>query len=206
MRLLSRMAVLVLVLAFAPLTVMAEDKGDDYKYNYLAGWVGVNFGGDFFAAGPFQSFDAGNPMAFGASLGFWQKGLIGGEVDFGYNRNFFGNPDDIGSANNLITFTGNLTINPTFKMGSQSIRPYLLVGGGLARSRIEDFDILGGDTKNKGVLDFGGGIIYYFLPRVGIRGDIRYFKGVGGNGSGDGWGWIEDWNWWRATVGVAFSF
>jgi hypothetical protein len=55
-------------------------------------------------------------------------------------------------------------------------------------------------------VDLGGGIQYYFHPRVGVRGDLRYFMGVGSKDDEDGWGYIEDWNFYRVSAGIAFTF
>jgi len=178
---------------------------DEYA-DYIAPYIGVNFGGDLFKSGVYEEFGKDNPRAMGLAVGFWGKGMISGELDFCYNPEFFG-PKEIASNNDLMTVTASFVINPTIDFGSQRIRPYFLVGGGLMRARIEDFKILGKDVKNKGVVDVGGGVQYYFHPRIGVRADIRYFMGVGADDSKDsGWGWIEDWNYFRATIGVAFTF
>lgn len=176
----------------------------DYN-DYIAFYYGVNFGGDLFSAGPFESFDLENPKALGVAVGFWGSGILSGELDFCYSPEFFG-PEEIVSDNNLMSVTASFVINPTIRFGSQKIRPYVLVGGGLMRTRIEDFDVFGADVRNQGVVDVGGGLQYYFHPRVGLRGDLRYFKGVGANDDDDGWGWVDNFNYFRATAGIAFTF
>ncbi len=186
-------------------SVQAYDYGRPDYYDYIAFYYGVNFGGDLFAAGPFESFDLENPKALGIAVGFLGAGLFSGELDFSYSPEFFG-PEETVSDNNLMSLTLSLVMNPTIRFGSQKIRPYLLVGGGLMRTRIEDFDVFGADVRNQGVVDVGGGLQYYFHPRVGLRGDLRFFKGVGANDDDDGWGWVDDFNYFRATAGIAFTF
>jgi hypothetical protein len=99
----------------------------------------------------------------------------------------------------------------SFDPGTVRIRPYILVGGGLARATISDFaKFFNSDTRNIGVVDAGGGVQIYPIHQFGIRADLRYFKGVGANKSNDsitnGWGWLNTWNWWRVTVGAGFAF
>ncbi|MFB3854783.1 MAG: hypothetical protein ACE148_13285 [Vicinamibacterales bacterium] len=180
---------------------------DPDEYNdYIALYYGVNFGGGLFDSSPFESFDTSNPKAMGVAVGFWGSGMLSGELDFCYSPEFFGPKDEV-SDNNLMSVTASFVINPTVRFGSQKVRPYVLVGGGLMRTRIEDFKILGKDVKNQGVVDIGGGLQYYFHPRIGIRGDMRYFMGVGADDTDDdGWGLIDDWNYYRGTIGIAFTF
>jgi opacity protein-like surface antigen len=196
---------------FMPIAALAQDPGaqiskDDYR-DYVALYYGVNFGGDLFEGGPFEGFDSGNPKALGVAVGFWGKGMLSGELDFCYNPEFFGPKDELESDSNLLTLTASFVINPSIDIGSQRIRPYFLIGGGLMRATIDEFAVLGKSTTNKGVVNLGGGVQYYFHPRVGVRGDLRYFRGVGSTDEDeDGWGWIPNWNYFRATAGVAFTF
>jgi len=179
---------------------------EEKEYNdYIAFYYGVNFGGALFEESPFEAFDTNNPKALGVAVGFWGNGMLSGELDFCYSPEFFGPKDEV-SDNNLMSVTASFVINPTIRFGSQRIRPYVLVGGGLMRTRIADFKILGKDVKNQGVVDVGGGVQYYFHPRIGVRGDLRYFMGVGGKDDDDGWGFFEDWNYYRGTIGIAFTF
>jgi hypothetical protein len=86
-------------------------------------------------------------------------------------------------------------------------RPYAAFGGGLMRSSISEFATVGWATsKNLGIVDAGGGLLVFFHPRVGVRGDVRYRWGVGANNDSDGWGLIDNWTYLRASVGIALAF
>ena len=75
------------------------------------------------------------------------------------------------------------------------------------RPKSEDFAFLGKDVKNSGVVLVGAGVQYFFHPRIGVRGDLRYCKGVGPNDKLEaGWGCLENWYFVRATAGIAFTF
>ena len=65
-------------------------------------------------------------------------------------------------------------------------------------------------SNNYFTINFGGGVAYFFNKRVGVRGDLRYFKAYGFN--------LDDldveapslkftrFEFWRAAVGAAFKF
>jgi hypothetical protein len=55
-------------------------------------------------------------------------------------------------------------------------------------------------------MNIGGGAHVFFTDNVGIRGDLRYFRGLQG-GDDDGLDLdLEDFDFWRGTVGVTFRF
>ncbi|HEY3381934.1 MAG TPA: hypothetical protein VGK32_09220 [Vicinamibacterales bacterium] len=188
----------------------------DSLRDYISPYIGLDTGGTLFkAATPLGGLDQGNPKVFGVALGFWGKGMLSGELDFAYHKDFFGpvgspyiftNQRGTLGSNNLMTITGSFVINPSIDIGSQRIRPYVLVGGGLMRSTIEGFSNLGKNTDNRGIVNVGGGLQYYPVKRVGIRADFRYNLGVGANSSDNGWGWMDNWNFYRFVVGPAFTF
>jgi opacity protein-like surface antigen len=213
------LAVLCLALLVPPVALADQDgqsgsRSKDENTDYICVYYGVNFGGDLFASGPFKSVAFSNPKAMGVAIDFWGPGVISAEVDFAYYPAFFGATDTIVNGlglgdNNLMTATASLVIHPAMiQSKSQRVRPYVVIGGGLMRSTISGFaKYLGKDVRNTGVVDVGGGIQYYFHPNIGVRGDFRYFKGVGANSNDpDGWGWMENWNFFRATAGIAFAF
>ncbi len=156
------------------------------------------------------SSSAGNPKSFGASILFWGPGLLAGELDFGRSPNFFKSFDltAVGADTALTTLTLNFVLGPTFFIGeNMRIRPYGLIGGGLMRSMISEFaeHLSFKDSQNFGVIDVAGGVYFYPIKRIGFRGDVRYFKGVGANDSEKGYG-ILDWNVYRVSVGLAIAF
>jgi len=168
----------------------------------VSGSNGTTFGSKF-----------GHKVDYGVSLTGMGKGVIGGEVDFGYSPSFFANTTDnssfqFTSGSNLTTLTGNLIVGiPVGGHGAQ-IRPYAVGGVGLIRSNVQDaaglFDVT---TKNDFGFDVGAGAMGFVSQNVGIRGDVRYFRGFRGSDSDTltGLG-LSNFNFWRASVGVAFKF
>lgn len=148
---------------------------------------------------------------YGVSVTGMGKGIIGGEIDFSYSPNFFetGNTNADGftftNDSNVTTLTGNLIVGvPVGGHGAQ-IRPYAVGGVGLIRSNVQDaggfFDV---STKNDFGFDVGGGVMGFFSQNVGLRGDVRYFRGF--RGSSDNTTGLGLSNFWRTSIGVAFKF
>jgi hypothetical protein len=171
--------------------------------NFLVGWYGWHF-----ANGILDVFDKGDakPKTMGVSYGFWARGWVSGELDFGYSKDYFGDPTLLG-GNNLLTLTGSAVIGPWLHItDNQIIRPYGIIGGGLARSEIEDFVKFGNSTRNRGVIDYGGGVMVYFIRNFGARADIRIMRDVGSDPeSSTGWG-ITETTYRRFTVGAFVAF
>jgi hypothetical protein len=177
----------------------------------LVPYIGISAGGALFGSANVTGDLGSTPMAYGASLLFWGPGLIAGEFDFCYYPDFYKGLDAVSPAasTNNYTMTLNFVVGPTFYVGEHMrVRPYGLIGGGLMRSSINDFAeyITFNDTQNLGVVDVGGGLYFYPARRIGFRGDVRYFMGVGADSSAKGWGDIEGWNYFRVTFGVAIAF
>ncbi len=181
----------------------------------LVPFIGFNVAGGLADAVSSLKDGAEKPRTYGASILFWGPGLLAGEFDLGYSPNFFENAEyqgerlvAVGASSNLMTLTLNFVLGPTFFIGeNMRIRPYALLGGGLMRSKISEFaeHLSFKDTQNFGVVDLGGGVYFYPIKRIGVRGEIRRFVGVGANDSEKGYG-ILDWDFYRVSVGVAIAF
>jgi hypothetical protein len=206
-RILVAFALLALV---APM-VMAQSPAQQSPYQsrsedpnaFLVGWIGTHFNNGIGEA--FESKDT-KPKTMGLSLGFWARSWVSGELDFGYSKDYFGDPTLLG-GNNLMTFTGSIIVGPWIHLtDNQIIRPYGFVGGGLARSKIEDFVKFGNNSRNRGVIDYGGGVMIYLVRNFGLRGDVRFMKDVGTKSdSSTGWG-ITETMYKRVTAGVFVAF
>lgn len=217
--------VAVLALALVPTTAIAQQTQaqqqappktsdqikEDTPQDALIGYIGYNAAGSLLDAISEAGTSGSKPKAMGAALLFWGPGILAGELDFGYNPSFYKNFTNVvasGASTNLETITLNLVLGPTFFIGEHMrVRPYVLGGGGLMRSKISEFvqHLSFSDVDNRGVIDIGGGLYFYPIRRVGIRGDVRMFRGVGSNGSDKGYG-LSDWTFYRISVGVALAF
>jgi opacity protein-like surface antigen len=196
----------VLALALVPSTASA-----DWLFTPF---IGANFGANA-SFGDFDDFDDEfeRRVDFGASLGWMGAGIVGFEVDFGYSPNFF--QDTRGDANfefgdsNVTTLMANVLIGAPF--GGQTgpgFRPYASGGLGLIRSHVSGGTTFFNDlTTNDFGLNVGGGVQGFFNDRVGIRGDIRYFRSLQDNEPDSEFDLaLSDFDFWRGTVGVTFRW
>jgi hypothetical protein len=141
-------------------------------------------------------------------------GVFGLEADLGYTPRFFGRDLSIGGLpvtavqNHVITAMANLTAGlPLQGRSGVGLRPYAVGGIGLIRQRI---DVLGGIasyTTNDLGYDVGGGLMLFVGRHVGIRGDVRHFRTLGGDNLID----LIDlqpgsFNFTRTSIGVTFRY
>lgn len=157
------------------------------------------------------SFDVlnleGKPKTFVFSLDFWQRGILGADLDIGYSKvNPLGTAPQL-SGPKLLTITFGAIVGPWAKFGNSAIRPYFAIGGGLQRASWGDFADFGGTSSNRGVFHLGGGAVIYLVKSFGVRVDYRLLKDVGSKDilGEDGWG-ITGLQVKRLTFGAVFAF
>jgi hypothetical protein len=136
---------------------------------FISPFIGYNFGGDSgcleIANCDTKTRDLG--VSFG-SLG----NVIGGEFEFNFIDNFFGDAITTGVSSNVFTMMGNVMFAP--KVGV--IQPYVLTGLGLMKSHVEfTLGSLATTSNSNLAWDIGGGVMGFITPHFGIRGDLRYF-------------------------------
>lgn len=163
----------------------------------LTPFLGVTFGGD----------TPNEQVNFGGSIAFLGSGIFGVEFDAAITPNFFDSDDPSSQLedSNVSTVMGNLML--AAPATTPGIRPYGSAGVGLIRSRATSvgnvFDI---DDNSFGV-NLGGGIIGQVNERIGIRLDGRYFRSLQDSDGGDDIDLdLGGFDFWRATLGVAFRF
>lgn len=179
----------------------------------LTPFVGRNLGGS--ASSPLSDFVGDqSKTSFGVSLALMSAGIFGVEGDLGYTPKFFGTDLQVAgvpvnlASNNVLTAMGNLTIGvPLESHGGPGVRPYAVAGIGLIRQRLSLVGGLASYTASDLGYDLGGGVFVFVSRNIGIRGDLRYFRTLGGNTLSD----LIDlqpgaFNFTRASVGVTFRY
>jgi len=134
---------------------------------FISPFIGYNMGGD---SGCEEISNCENKSRnLGVSFGSMGS-VVGGEFEFNFIDSFFGDRIDVSS--NVFTMMGNVMFAP--KVGA--VQPYVLTGLGLMKTHVE-FTVPGLVEANNNHIawDIGGGIIGFFTPHFGIRGDLRYF-------------------------------
>ena len=183
----------------------------------LTPYIGYNFGGSATfndAIGDVED-EFEKRAGFGASLAYMGAGAFGFELDLGYTPNFFQSTEGSGDFdygdNNLTTLMANVIVGiPIGGTSGTGIRPYAAGGIGIMRSHIGDAeDLLGDlDTSDLG-FNLGGGVSGFFTDKVGLRGDIRYFRQLRESSvdEDDVLGvTVGDLKFWRGSLGVVFRF
>jgi len=172
-------------------------------------FIGGTFGGSAKVSGVGDDLKSefNHQLTYGGSLAFLGGGIAGFELDFGYSPNFFeGDPNDslnlVGDGN-VTTLMANLMIAGP----KAAVRPYVVGGAGLIKTRVDSADQFLTDVGNNDFgFDVGGGVIFSFSDNVGIRGDVRYFRGITNNDNNGVDLRLGSFQFWRGTVGVTFRF
>jgi opacity protein-like surface antigen len=134
---------------------------------FISPFIGFDYGGNSGCPTATDCEDKNSTIGVaGGKLG----AIAGAEVEFGYARDFFGEAPGVES--NVLTLMTNVIVGP--KIGA--IRPYVLGGVGLIKSRVEltAGSIL--DSNSDFGWNIGGGVMLMFGEHIGVRGDIRRFK------------------------------
>jgi opacity protein-like surface antigen len=138
-----------------------------HAQGFISPLIGFNFGGD---SGCPEITDCDDKrLNAGVSLGVIGS-VFGFEEEFAYARDFFG--DSPGFSSSVLTVMTNVMFVPDIG----PIRPYVVGGLGLIKTKVEltPASLLTADNNHFG-WDLGGGVMIFFGEHVGVRGDIRYF-------------------------------
>jgi opacity protein-like surface antigen len=159
-------------------------------------FVGSAFGGD----------TTSQHVTYGAA--WMSHGIVGVEFDGSIAPDLHDEDDGVilGIADsNVTTAMGSLVIGAPF--GEPGVRPYVVAGAGLIRSRVSDAgDIFDFDENSFGI-NIGGGLHVFVTDKIGIRGDLRYFRSLRDEDSGDDVDLeLGSFDFWRASVGATFRF
>ena len=134
---------------------------------FISPFIGYNFGGD--SGCPEVANCDNKTRNIGVAVGSLGS-VVGGEFEFNFIDQFFG--QTTGVSSNLFTMMGNVMFAP--KVGV--IQPYVLTGLGVMKTHVEFTPTNLVSTNNNNLAwDIGGGVIGFFTPHFGIRGDLRYF-------------------------------
>jgi hypothetical protein len=121
--------------------------------------------------------------AFGGALAEFDEDAFGWEADVSFVPDAFagryGAVDFTGSDSSILSVMANALIGlPVGGQHRDRLRPYLTVGAGLLQMHVASPD--GGSffetTTHEAGWNAGAGGIVFITGRIGIRGDVRYFR------------------------------
>ena len=184
--------------------------------------IGVVFGGaaNQFAAGD-RDDEFERRVTFGASLGYYRNGIFGVEVDYSGAPNFFqftggsGNFDLLDFDSSVQTLMGNVVMALPIGGPNGPFRPYLTAGFGSMRTQLRsETDVFDDLVDHDPAYNFGAGAHLLAKGRVGLRVDVRYFRGIEALDDDDP---VDNplfdqpfnqevFNFWRGTLGVTFRW
>lgn len=150
-------------------------------------------------------------VSYGVSLGWMGGGIAGFEIDASYTPDFFertSGTDTVLGDTNVGMLMGNLVLGaPIGGQTGGGLRPYVAGGLGIIRSRIEDPGDLFDVTSNDWAFNVGGGLTAFVSDNFGLRGDVRYFRGLQDNEPDDDLDVsLSDLRFWRWSIGATFRF
>jgi hypothetical protein len=109
------------------------------------------------------------------------------------------------------TFTGSFVVAIPRRIAQYSLRPYLVAGAGLMRLRLDPVATSAIPIQETlAAIDVGGGATGFFNERVGVAWDLRYFRSVGGEVTGDPIittdGLAKQLSFWRANMALVLRY
>jgi len=114
----------------------------------------------------------------------------------------------------LLTVSASGILGPWLRAGSSRFRPYVAFGAGVLRADVKVFtrtatdtypfvafiDHGQHDTRTHGMVEVGGGLLWLFTPRVGVRADVRGRSALMEPES------VAWWTYVRTTIGLTVAF
>jgi opacity protein-like surface antigen len=144
---------------------------------YISPWAGVNFGynNEVTQVRTCTTSTCGNSWSWGVDAGWMGKGIIGGELDFGWSPDVYGNIVD----NRVWNLMGNLIVGiPIGGQHGGGVRPYVTGGLGAINTKIVGGTAASSLDNTDFGYNFGAGVNGYFSDHFGLRGDFRFFRTV----------------------------
>jgi hypothetical protein len=163
---------------------------------FVSPFIGGTLGGD----------TTHQSTAVGLSGGWMSRSGLGFAADLADAPDFFAQ-DGFLTSRRMTTLVGNLIV--AIPLGTDSsFRPYISGGAGLLRPHLAEAGDLFVVQTNKLGLDVGGGLAAFLDTNVGIRGDIRYFRGLRKSAADTNAFGIDfsHFGFWRTSVGLVVRF
>lgn len=171
----------------------------------LVPYLGFTFGGGS-ALLDLESGSSESASVLGASATLVGEGMLGVEADVGYVPGFFQRGDrGLVSGSHLFNITGSVVLTLPVSVTRESLRPYLVAGGGMLRAEAPDTLSLLTIRRTMPALTLGGGAVGFLTNSVGVRFDLRYLRSMGAGNDlivGEG----PRVRYWRGSVGLVLRY
>jgi hypothetical protein len=136
----------------------------------------------------------------------WTGHGIGGEVDLGYAPEFF-TQNGFLTERRMITIMGNAVAGIPWG-GSESFKPYVSGGLGVIHPKVSEAGGLVTLDRRTFGMNVGGGATGWINRSVGLRGDVRYFRGLrSSDDDANAFGVdLSTFHFWRTSAGLSVRF
>ncbi|MGE0464592.1 MAG: hypothetical protein AB7Q16_24760 [Vicinamibacterales bacterium] len=200
MRRRSTLLLVVSLLLLAPVPAAAQDL-------LVIPYLGFTFGGGSALFADLERGAGETASALGASVALVGTGILGLEGDVGYVPGFFERGDRalVFPGSFVTSLTGSVVLTLPLSVTRESLRPYVVAGGGLMRAEARDITSVFPIRSTMPAVSFGGGAIGMVSNSVGVRFDLRYFRSLG---EGDDLiaGTGARVRFWRGSVGLVLRY
>ena len=175
--------------------------------NQIRAFFGGTFGGSTTLVDLEHASGNWNPVIGGSLVVL--NNVFGVDVDVADAPGFF-QSDDSGLvlSSRVTTFTGNVVVAAPRSRTEYGIRPYIVGGAGMMRSRKRDFFATIPSSKWLATVDVGAGAIGFFTNRSGVSWEIRRFEGLstGEDAPGTTVGERGRLSFWRASMAFVYRY
>lgn len=190
---------LVVVLGVALCALPSAASADWFVAPYAGGLFGSDARGGGFLTPAVES----ERWNIGATAG-WTKGWWGVDADLGYHPEFFDDGGGFLTEASLLTLMGNAHVSLP---GRARLQPFVSGGVGLIQPDIAEPGGLARVDDTKFGWNAGGGVVAMISERIGLRGDVRYFRVTDDANSMNAFGITFDGlDFVTTTVGVALKW
>jgi hypothetical protein len=141
----------------------------------------------------------------GASVVRLGSGFFGIEGDVGLTPGFFEQADASLVRSSVASAGANVVVTLPLSVTRESLRPYVVIGGGWLRATARDFSGTFPIQSTMPAVTLGGGAMGFFSDATGIRFDLRLHRSLG---AGDDF-LVRPGHrlrFWRGTVGIVRRF
>lgn len=170
----------------------------------LIPYAGVRFGGSTALLVP-ESAVENRTYTLGVSVVRMGAGIFGLESDLGLTPGFFEATDEALVKSSVTSFGGNLILTLPLSVTRESLRPYVLAGGGLLRVSLGDLANILVIESTMPAVTLGAGAIGYFSDSTGVRFDLRLHRSLG-QGDDELVRPGHRLRYWRGTIGIIRRF
>ncbi len=200
MRRASTLLLIVMIVFLAPVPAAAQDL-------LVIPYLGFTFGGGSSLFADLEQGSGETASALGASVALVGAGLLGLEADIGYVPGFFerGEREIVVPGSFVTSLTGSVILTLPLSVTRESLRPYLVAGGGLMRAEARENLSLFPIRSTMPAVVLGGGATGFLSNSVGVRFDLRYLRSLG---QGDDFVLREGARvrFWRGSVGLVLRY